>query len=306
LKGINKHILTALAYFDMFNYPLNRVELFLFLQERYDHQEFDDALKYMVANQYVFSFGAFYTLKNEPRLMIKRLEGNRKAADLIKIAHKVGNILIRVPYVKGIAISGSLSKNYADDNSDIDLFIITAKNRLWIARTLMHCVKKLSFLFNKQHYFCMNYYVDESQLEIVEQNIYTAIEVTTLMPLHGESIFEQFFAENHWTQKYLPNNNLRLSVAKPVKNGIGKRFFEALFNNKLGDAIDKSLMNITASRWDKKTVQKRLNMHGVLLNMCAGRHCSKPNPIEFQQKLLKRYEEKVEKTLHVQENSIAY
>src|SRR5476651_1607174 len=124
----------------------------------------------MVANQYIYSFGEFYTLKNDPLLMTRRMAGSQKAAELIKIAQRVSNILIRIPYVKGIAISGSLSKNYADDDSDIDLFIITSKNRLWIARTLMHCVKKLSFLFNKQHYFCMNYYVDESQLEIAEKN----------------------------------------------------------------------------------------------------------------------------------------
>jgi predicted nucleotidyltransferase len=306
LNGINKHILTTLAYFDMFNYPLNRTELFLFMQQRCGHREFDEALKYMVANQYIFNFGEYYTLNNEPRLRLRRMEGNRLAADFIKIAHKVGNILIRVPYVRGIAISGSLSKNFADENSDIDLFIITAKNRLWIARTLMHCVKKLSFLFNRQHYFCMNYYVDEAQLQIAEKNIYTAIEVVTLMPLHGEAVFEQFFAENSWTQTYLPNNYLRVSAAKPLKNGIGKQLFEVLFNNKLGNAIDKVLMNITASRWNKKTTQKRLNMHGVLLNMYAGRHCSKPNPIEFQHQLLKRYEDKVEKALHVQENSVAY
>jgi hypothetical protein len=69
-------------------------------------------------------------------------------------------------------------------------FITTAKNRLWIARTLMHGLKKLTFLFNKQHYFCMNYYVDEvQQLQIREKNIYTAIEVATLMPSTGRYYF---------------------------------------------------------------------------------------------------------------------
>jgi predicted nucleotidyltransferase len=181
LTSINRNILTTLAYFDMFNYPLTRVEIFLFLQQEYRLDEFEVALRYMVASQAIYNFDNYYTLKNDQSLIKRRVEGNRKAADLVKIAHKVSDLLIRFPFVRGIAISGSLSKNFADDDSDIDLFIITAKNRLWIARTLMHTFKKLTFLFNKQHYFCMNYYVDEAQLQIAEKNIYTAIEVAWII-----------------------------------------------------------------------------------------------------------------------------
>jgi predicted nucleotidyltransferase len=115
-------------------------------------------------------------------------------------AKGVGRLLIKFPFVRGVGISGSLSKNFADDKSDIDLFIITEKDRLWIARTLMHCFKKLTFLANRQHHYCMNYYVDEQQLQIAEKNIYTAIEVDTLIPLEGDVVFEQFYTANTWTR----------------------------------------------------------------------------------------------------------
>jgi predicted nucleotidyltransferase len=306
LAEINKDILAALAYFDMFSYPLTSSELFLFLQQKCRRQEFDISLKLMISSHVIYNFDNFYTLRNDRALITRRLKGNAKAAELIKIAHKVSAVLIRFPYVRGIAISGSLSKNYADEDSDIDLFIVTAKNRLWIARTLMHAFKKLTFLFNKQHYFCMNYYVDERQLQINEKNIYTAIEVATLIPLQGDAVFEQFYYENNWTQHYLPNNYLRLSIARPVKTGFFKKIAEALFSNKFGDVLDKELMHLTAKRWGKKTIEKRLNMHGHILRMCAGRHCSKPDPVNFQRSVLKRYNDKLDMLLHDQENSIAY
>lgn len=306
MTEINKDILAALAYFDMFSYPLTRSELFLFMQQRHRKQDFEVSLNYMVTSHAVYNFDNFYTLKDDRLLITRRLNGNAKAAELIKLAHKVSAALIRFPYVRGLAISGSLSKNYADADSDIDLFIITAKNRLWIARTLMHAFKKLTFLFNKQHYFCMNYYVDEQQLQINEKNIYTAIEVATLMPLHGDTVFERFYYENNWIQHYLPNNYLRLSVAKPVKAGVFKRAVELLLNNRIGDILDKELMYLTAKRWSKKTIQKRLNMHGFILQMCAGRHCSKPDPVNFQRNLLKRYDDKLNKLLHSQKNSMVY
>jgi hypothetical protein len=37
----------------MFNYPLTRAEIFLFLNQKYRQQEFELALRYMVASQSV-------------------------------------------------------------------------------------------------------------------------------------------------------------------------------------------------------------------------------------------------------------
>jgi len=305
LSEIKENILATLAYFDMFGYPLTRAEVYLFLKKNYDFEFFEDALKCLLNAGAVYQFDSFYTLKNDHQVIARRIEGNKKAADLIKIAEKVGNILIRFPYVRGIAISGSLSKNFADENSDIDLFIITAKNRLWIARTIMHCFKKLTFLVNKEHYFCMNYYIDEQQLEIPEKNIYTAIEIGTLIPLQGDIIFEKFYNANAWTRDFLPNKNMRIASAKPTKTGFLKILFERLFNIAPGSALDTLLMKITAGRWEKKTVHKKLNSHGMVLSMVTGKHYAKPDPKNFQSKLLGRYETKLLNIMREFESSLA-
>jgi len=219
---IKENILATLAYFDLFNYPLTSGEIYLFMKNRYDQGEYNDAIKCLVGSRVVYQFDKFYSLKNDYALVVRRYNGNRKAAELIKIAHRISAWLIKFPYVRGIAISGSLSKNFADDQSDIDLFIITAPNRLWIARSLMHAFKKLTYLVNKQDYFCMNYYIDEEQLEIAEKTIYTAIEVVTLIPLQGDTQFEQFYTANAWTRDYLPNKIMRVSSARPLKNTLLK------------------------------------------------------------------------------------
>nr|WP_255547642.1 nucleotidyltransferase domain-containing protein [Mucilaginibacter sp. dw_454] len=224
---------------------------------------------------------------------------------MIKVAHKIGDWLIRFPYVRGIAISGSLSKNYADENSDIDLFIITAKNRLWIARTLMHAFKKLTFLVGKEDYFCMNYYIDEDQLEIREKNNYTAVEVVTLIPLQGDAVIEQFYAANAWTRDYLPNKIMRISSAKPLKPSIFKTLFEKLLNNRLGNAIDTLLMNITSGRWSKKTEQKKVNSKGAVMAMDTGKHYAKPDPGNFQAGLLAQYESKISQIIVEPQNLLA-
>ena len=306
LSEVKENILATLAYFDMFNYPLTRAEVYLFLKNKHPYEVFEDALRCLTVDGAIHQFDRFYTLKKDHYCIIRRNEGNKKAAELIKVAEKVGSILIRFPYVSGIAISGSLSKNFADELSDIDLFIITAKNRLWIARTIMHCFKKLTFLVNKEHYFCMNYYVDEQQLEIAEKNIYTAIEIGTLIPLQGDLVFERFYTANAWTRNFLPNKNMRVATAKPAKRSFLKSMIEALFFNHPGNAIDTMLMRITAGRWIKKTQDEKRNSHGLVMGMATGKHFSKPDPKNFQNKLLAKYECKVLAVLQEYEKNTAH
>jgi len=306
LSDIKKNILATLAYFDLFNYPLTMEEIFLFMPVKYDQEKFGYALRYLLIERFVHKFDKFYTLKNDYFLIERREKGNIKAAELIAIAKKVSNLLIRFPYVKGIAISGSLSKNFADESSDIDLFIITAKNRLWVARTIMHFFKKLTFLVNKQHYFCMNYYIDEQELQIREKNIYTAIEIATLMPLHGDTVFEQFYAANAWSREYLPNKCMRLTTAKSVKASYLKNFIEWIFGNRLGNKLDDLLMKITAKRWVKKMQMKKLNTRGIVMAMDTGKHYAKPDPKNFQIKLIEKYTSKVTSLLERCEDSMAH
>jgi predicted nucleotidyltransferase len=305
LSEIKKNILATLAYFDLFNYPLTMEEVFLFLPVKYDQDEFGYALRSLIIDRLIYKFERFYSLKNDYFLIERRGKGNAKAAEMIGIAKKVSKLLIHFPYVRGIAISGSLSKNFADENSDIDLFIITVKNRLWIARTIMHCFKKLTFLVKKEHYFCMNYYVDEQEMQIREKNIYTAIEIVTLMPLQGDAVFEQFFISNAWTRNYLPNKCMRLTTAMPIKNSPLKKSIEILFNNRLGNIIDTWMMKITAKRWLKKKRMKKMNMSGFVMGMDADKHCAKPDPENFQSKLIQRYKFNVSQLLERCRKSIA-
>lgn len=303
LHDLRRHILSTIAYFDLFHYPLTMDEIYLYLPVKCDITDFEYALKYLVIDRTVYHFGRFYTLKNDYFLVERRLHGNARATRMMSTAKKVSNLLVRFPFVKGIAISGSLSKNFADEDSDIDLFIITAKNRLWIARTLMHCFKKLTFLVKREHFFCMNYYIDEEELQIREKNIYTAIEIATLIPVHGDTTFEQFYAANYWTRNYLPNKYMRLTTAKSLKRSWLKMSFEWLFNNPFGNVLDDLLMRITTERWDKKRQQKKLNIKGLIMGMDAGKHYAKPDPKNFQEKLILKYQLKLSQILERREGS---
>ncbi len=290
---IKKDILGTLAYFDMFDYPLKKRELHLFLQHEADNHDFENTLNYLLNESVIFKLNEFYSLHNDFLLAERRLKGNERAEMLLKKANDGAKFLSKFPYVKAVAISGSLSKNFADESADIDYFIITEKNRLWISRSFLHLFKKLTFLFNKQHLYCMNYFIDELQLEIVEKNIYTATEVSTLLPVYGCDTIENFYTANNWTKDLLPNHFMRVSCAKPIKTNFIRFITEKMFNNAVGNLVDTFLMKLTAKSWAAKAKRKKRNSRGIVMALDTSKHHAKPSPLFFQQKLLKHYENKV-------------
>ena len=300
---LKKDILATLTYFNMFDYPLKKREIYIFLGRTSSMPEFDLALHALIEESAVFSIGNFYSLFNNYALAERRSKGNQRAAILLKKAERAGNIIAAFPFVKGVAISGSLSKKFAGEDADIDFFIITAANRVWIARTFLHVFKKITFLFNMQDLFCMNYFVDEAEPCILEKNIYTATEIATIMPIHGTQAFENFYTANAWSNNFLPNNHMHVSSAKETKRSWISAVLEALFSNRLGNLLDTFLMKLTASSWNTKAIKKKKNSKGLLLGMHTGKHFSKPNPENFQQKLLLRYQNCLQEVLTQYEQS---
>lgn len=291
--SVKQDILATLSYFDIFDYPLTQTEIAQFLKSSYCHEEFIENLNYLITDNWIYKFDEFYMLQNNYSLVHRRKKGNIQAKAMLATAEKIADFLSGFPFVKGVAVSGSLSKSFADENSDIDFFIITEKNKLWLARTFMHCFKKFAFLLKKQDWFCMNYYIDEEMLQIKEKNIYTATEIATLLPLRGIRIFDEFFKSNAWCKNFLPNHSLRISYVEEAKDTFFKKTIEFFFRNPVGNLVDHLLMKLSVYKWNKKTRAGKLNKHGMVLSMDAARHYAKPDPSAFQQKFMETYEKKI-------------
>lgn len=295
---VEKDILATLAYFDIFDYPLNKEEICRFLPQAYSNKLFEDGLNQLRKENWIFQFDELFALHSDYSLITRRRQGNAKAKKLLKTAEKIAAFLSHFPFVRGVAVSGSLSKHFADERSDIDFFIITEKNKLWIARTFMHFFKKLSFLINKQHWFCMNYYVDNEVMQIKEKNRYTAIELVTIIPYSGKSDFQEFYTQNMWSKQFLPNHPGFSLPERNAGNSFFKKMIESVFCHSFGEKLDRYLMRLTADRWAKKTERKQLNGRGIIMGIDVSRHYAKPDPRHFQIKLVDQYEKKVSELLH--------
>ena len=291
---IENSILKVLGYFDIFNYPLTKKEIGSFLDSTFDEIEFTTSFNQLLRSQRIFQLHEFYSLQNDMSLVERRKKGNELATTLLIKAEKISKLLYKFPYIRAVGISGSVSKNFADERADIDYFIITKANRLWIARTLLHLFKKNPFLKNRNEHYCMNYFVDEEGLLIEEKNVYTATELFTLIPMAGNGSMTDFFKANPWSYDYFPNRDLP-TVKKDIKNPSPwfKKLAESLLNNKLGNSLDNYLMRLTSRRWKKKEEQELLNTKGERMGLKTGKHFSKPNPIFFHDWFIDKYEKKL-------------
>ena len=107
-------------YFDIFRYPLTRKEIESFLDKSFSEKEFSDSLQDLITYGRIFQLCEFYSLRNDISLAEIRRKGNANADTLIQKAKEIAKLLYKFPYVRAIGLSGSVSKNFADEKSDID------------------------------------------------------------------------------------------------------------------------------------------------------------------------------------------
>jgi hypothetical protein len=292
--SIERSIIKVLAYFDLFNYPVSKEEIHYFLDQKVSEAEIAAVLKGLTESGLLFKLDIFYSLQNDSRLLARRVNGNDQAQQLLITGYKISRFLYKFPFVRGVGISGSLSKNFADANSDIDFFIITKANRLWLARSLMVTFRKLAVLMGRKDWFCLNYYIDEEALQIPEHNIFIATELITLLPVYGNGTMHKFFHANDWAVSYFPNyiNKIENCNSRNIRSWF-KNAVEFLLDNRLGDKLDRTAMKLITGWWKKKKLDKKLNKRGIKMQIKTSRHYVKPDPGLFQENVVKAYHKKV-------------
>lgn len=274
-------VLKTLLYFDAFNYPITALEI-----EQYSHfssKEIHTELKKLLNKKVIFSFDEFYSISKNKNHIERRRKGNENALKIFKKATKMSAFISQFPFVEGVFLSGSMSKGYFGKGDDIDYFIITAPNRLWLTRTLLIAYKKV-FLLNSKKYFCINYLMSTNSLEITEKNRFTATEFATLIPMSGNGIYCDLKNNNPWVLDYFPNytNQNKNSIA--IKKNVYKRFLEFIFNGKIGKWLDEYFMSITKNRQSRKF--KKLQKNDFDIAFKGNKNISKHHPGNNQKKII--------------------
>ena len=293
ISTLSKSIVKTLAYYDIFSYPLTCEELFDCSNTNGDgKEEVLEELSLLVTKGIVHNNNGFFYINHNHKIIPRRIEGNKRAIKKMKIARFFSTIISHFPYVRGVFLSGSISKGYLDEKADIDYFIITAPNRLWISRIFLVFFKKL-FLLNSYKFFCINYFISTADLEIEEKNIYTAVELATLIPTYGADVYDSLYNSNQWIKQYVPNYPKRdVSNVPQSRRKISQLIIETLLNNRLGNYFDNKIMELFI-KYDEKRYGT-LDKETFKLAFKTRKNVSKHHPNYFQKRVLESLRQKLE------------
>lgn len=233
----------ALAYADVFDYPLTVPEVYRYLTfTRGTIEEVARAL----SDETLFSqIGEYFTLRGREEIVETRERRAQVAARLWGKAIRYGKIIASLPFVKMVAITGSLAMNNTEEGKDIDYMIVTAPNHLWTCRSLSLLVARIAQMEGVR--LCPNYLVTTNALELRERSLYVAHELAQMIPLSGMKIYDEIRQRNAWIDNYLPNASgmpeLPARTASVETYPTMQRVLGILFSLPFGPWLEKWEMN---------------------------------------------------------------
>ena len=295
MKTLETEVVKTLLYFDIFSFPLKQEEIYRFCQDKTNPSAIETTLNQLKREGHLCWNPPYYALREGEKLAQLREKKFHLSSEKMKIARRNGAFICQFPFVRGVAISGSLSKYSADESADIDFFLITETNRLWICRSFLHMFKKLTFLVGKQHDFCMNYFLDRRELELKDKNLYTAFESISIIPLYGGEAHAAFYQKNKWAKRFFPNYDAEVLLEEPLleRNGLLKRIVEGVFYGSFGNWVNDNIQKFTVNWWRNKFRRNGFEMNYFDRDLRATTGESKYHPNDYQRQILGAYEERL-------------
>ncbi len=243
--GLNTHqaILRALIYSDMFDYAPSINELARFLEvPDISSRQLEQALQEIQAAGTIALRGGRVMLAGREELAAISLRRQDHSAQKWQAARRYTALIRCLPFVRMVAVTGTLAAHNAEAADDIDLFLITAPGRVWLTRALTILVVRLAALLRIT--LCPNYLIASDALELSGQNLYSARELIQMQPLYGSLWYHRLRACNRWTLDYLPNAQMSAFPISlpldrlPAPARLLKLLGEWLLGGRLGTALE--------------------------------------------------------------------
>ncbi len=276
---LQQSIQRTLAYFDMFNFPLTKEELFRYLWQAPSTLTYDRFTAELEAEAAVEKTYGYYHLPGKAAIVETRRRSTLVSDRKLKRARLAAWLLHSVPFLKAIFVSSSVAAETAYPQSDIDFFIIAAPARVWIVRLFANLILRTLGLRvygkKRKNRMCLCFFVDTNHLNlepyrIEKDDIHFMYWLSSMLPVYDEkNYFGDFIKANKWVGNYLPNIQLS-SKAQPTaghlklqrwrrdpstslrfaRNDSGKvgkwwkKMWEAMWAGAYGDTVEKQAKEV--------------------------------------------------------------
>lgn len=227
-KRIQGAIVRAIVFFDLFDFPLTHQEIWKYSNVKCDPLDIIKALKDI--NLDIKEKNGFYFLAGREEIIKTRMERYNFTDKKFKRAILISKIFKIVPWIKMIAIGNIIGEHNLKKEGDIDFFVITEKNRVWITRFFCVAITKLLRIRptpkNAQDKICLSFFISEEVMDLKDLmldreifdsgdlgedalewlDLYFIYWLACLIPIYNvDSIYKNFIDVNNWIKVFLPN-----------------------------------------------------------------------------------------------------
>ncbi|NJN44168.1 MAG: hypothetical protein HC806_05215 [Anaerolineae bacterium] len=216
-ENLIRALLQTVTYADIFDYPLTLDEI-----HRYFHGipvSNSSIEKLLTRNHLLSTSDGYFTLPGREENIQTRKRREQISKDLWPHAHRYGLKIARLPFIRMVASYGALAVNNVDRDADIDYLIVTEPGRLWLSRAMVILIGYSAAKHNLT--LCPNYLITLNALRFLDQNPYTAREITQMIPVAGIDVYNNIRQQNEWTRQFLPNaEGVPMSQHFPARTNI--------------------------------------------------------------------------------------
>ena len=233
-------ILQAVAYADVFDYPLTLRQAHRYLAGvpaslSNVRRVLDNGL--LQNHQLVYERG-YLTMPGRESIVETRLQRQELSALLWRKGVRYGLAIASLPFVRMVAVTGTLAVNNVEPGADIDYLVVTEPGRVWLTRSLVLVLVYLGRLEGVT--ICPNYVISTNVLGQFDPSFFTAHELVQMVPLYGLAVYRDILAANDWVQRFLPNAFTdRWAIPRECSLGPARRALkrggEMILAGRLGD-----------------------------------------------------------------------
>ena len=197
---LRERIIRTVSYFDLFDRPLSRAEIFDLLYGKDAAREaaaVNDAITALAgAGKIKEAGGLVFLFDRDPGLATLRVQRRQIAARKLRRARRWAGFFSALPGVRLVGIGNTLAYQNAKDESDIDFFIVTAPGMIW--RTRFFCAAAAALFDlrpragNNRDKLCLSFFVTERALDLSSlkrgaEDVYMDYWIRLMMPLAGSA-----------------------------------------------------------------------------------------------------------------------
>ncbi|MCB0034452.1 MAG: hypothetical protein KDE51_10555, partial [Anaerolineales bacterium] len=139
LAPLEQAIWRTVAYVDLFDYPLTAAEIHRYLEGvAATRTEVETLLAQgALLGDHLAQTGIYFHLLGREESVAIRRQREAHSQELWSYARQYGRLFAQLPFVRMVAVTGSLAMNNVGDEADIDYFIVTENARLWLTDALV-------------------------------------------------------------------------------------------------------------------------------------------------------------------------